>query len=177
MARIMQVHDSIVIAAEPLELYEQIADPSQMGRWSPENTGADVPHPGSPATVGMTFTGSNRRGRARWVTSCTVTEAVPGEKFTFEVRAIGPRKPLLKGGIATWSYTVEPVDGGTRVTESWADGRTRWPDAVAARFDRFVTGGQLFSDFQRGNIARTLAALRADVEGAPRSGGERALRD
>ncbi|MGP9845873.1 SRPBCC family protein [Brachybacterium sp. 107] len=177
MARIMQVRDSIVIAAEPLELYELIADPSQMGRWSPENTGAEVPRPGSPATVGMTFTGSNRRGRARWVTSCTVTEAVPGERFTFEVTAIGPTKPLLKGRIARWSYTFEPADGGTLVTETWTDGRTRWPDAVASRFDRFVTGGRLFSDFQRGNIARTLAALRADVEGTPRPGDERAPRD
>lgn len=32
MARIMQVQDSIVVAAEAMELYEQIADPSQMGR-------------------------------------------------------------------------------------------------------------------------------------------------
>lgn len=177
MARIMQVHDSIVIAAEPLELYEQIADPSQMGRWSPENTGAEVPRPGSPASVGTTFLGANRRGRARWVTSCTVTEAVPGKRFTFEVRAIGPKRPILKGGIATWSYTFEPVDGGTRVTESWTDGRTRWPDAVASRFDRVVTGGRLFSDFQRGNIARTLAALRADIERAPRSEREQAPRN
>ena len=164
MARIMQVRDSIVIAADPLALYAQIADPSQMGRWSPENTGAEVPRPGSPATVGTTFIGSNLRGKARWVTSCTVTEAVPGERFTFDVTAIGPKKPLLKGSIATWSYTVEPTDGGTRVTETWTDGRRRWPDVLANLFDRFVTGGQLFSDFQRGNIARTLAALKADVE-------------
>lgn len=164
MARIMQVRDSIVIAADPLALYEQIADPSQMGRWSPENTGAEVPRPGNPATVGTTFIGSNQRGRARWVTSCTVTEAVPGERFTFDVTAIGPKKPLLRGSIATWSYSFEPVDGGTVVTESWTDRRTCWPDAVAARFDKLVTSGHLFSDFQRRNIARTLAALQEDVE-------------
>ena len=162
MARIMQVRGSIVIAAEPLERYEQIADPSQMGRWSPENTGAEVPRPGSPATVGMTFIGTNQRGRARWVTSCTVTEAVPGQRFTFDVTAIGPKKPFLTGSIATWSYRFEPVDGGTLVTESWTDRRTRWPDVVAARFDKLVTSGHLFSDFQRRNIARTLAALQAD---------------
>ncbi|MGP5920728.1 SRPBCC family protein [Brachybacterium alimentarium] len=166
MARIMQVQDSVVVAAEAMELYEQIADPSQMGRWSPENTGASVPSPGRPATVGMTFIGSNHRGKARWVTSCTVTEADPGKRFAFDVTAIGPTKPLLKGSIATWAYTFEPVEGGTRVTETWTDGRRRWPDFLAARFDRFVTSGQLFSDFQRGNIARTLAALQADFEGS-----------
>ena len=164
MNRIMQVQDSVVIAAEPMELYDQIADPSQMGRWSPENTGAAVPLPGTPAAVGTTFIGSNRRGSTRWVTSCTVTEAVPGARFTFEVTAIGPKRPMIKGRIATWTYTFEPLDASTRVTEIWTDGRTRWPDAIAARFDRFATGGQLFSDFQRGNIARTLAALRADFE-------------
>lgn len=162
MARIMQVRGSIVIAADPIELYAQIADPSQMVRWSPENTGADVPHPGSPATEGMTFIGSNQRGPARWVTSCTVTEAVPGQRFTFDVTAIGPKKPFLRGSIATWSYSFEPAHGGTRVTESWTDRRTRWPDFVAARFDKLVTSGHLFSDFQRRNIARTLAALQAD---------------
>lgn len=161
----MQVQDSIVIAAEPLALYEQIADPSQMGRWSPENTGAKVPAPGSPATVGTRFIGTNRRGKARWVTSCTVTEAVPGKRFAFDVTAIGPKTPLLRGRIATWAYTFEPVEEGTRVTESWTDGRSRWPDFLAARFDRFATGGKLFADFQRGNIARTLAALKADAEG------------
>lgn len=161
----MQVQDSIVIAAEPRALYELIADPSRMGRWSPENTSASVPHPGRPVSVGERFIGANRRGKARWVTSCTVTEAVPGERFAFDVTAIGPRRPLIPGSIATWAYTFEPVEGGTRVTESWTDGRRRWPDAVAARFDRFVTGGKLFADFQRGNIARTLAALKADVEG------------
>lgn len=167
MARTLQVQDSIVIAADPMTLYRQVADPSQMGRWSPENTGATVPRPGTPTSAGTTFIGSNRRGRARWVTSCTVTEAVPGERFAFDVTAIGPGKPVLRGGIASWAYVFEPVEGGTRVTESWTDGRSAWPDVLAACFDRVVTGGHLFADFQRRNIARTLAALKADVEGSP----------
>ena len=164
MSRDMQVQDSVVIAAEAMELYRQIADPSQMGRWSPENTGAEVPHPGQQAEVGTVFIGSNQRGRARWVTRCRVTDADPGEKFAFEVVAIGPKRPIIKGSIATWSYTFERVDGGTRVTETWTDDRTRWPDLVAARFDKAATGGHLFADFQRRNIARTLTTLKADFE-------------
>lgn len=150
-----------------MTLYPQVADPSQMGRWSPENTGATVPHPGAPATLGMTFVGTNRSGRGRWVTSCNVTEAVPGERFAFDVTTIGPRKPLNRGGIGSWSYYFEPVEGGTLVTESWTDGRSAWPDVLAACFDRVVTVGHLFADFQRRNIARTLAALKTDVEGSP----------
>ena len=165
MSRDMQVEDSIDIAVDPLTLYDQVADPSQMGRWSPENTGAEVPAPGEPATVGTTFVGTNRRGRARWVTRCTVTAADPGRRFAFDVEAIGPRTPLLRAPIASWSYDFEPIDGGTCVTETWTDRRTRWPDPVAAVFDKIVTGGRLFSDFQRRNIARTLARLKSDLEG------------
>ena len=40
MGRDMQVSDSVVIDVDPVTLYEQVADPTQMPRWSPENTGA-----------------------------------------------------------------------------------------------------------------------------------------
>ncbi len=162
----MQVHDSIVIAADPLTIFRQIADPSQMGRWSPENTGAVVPTPGEPAGVGTSFVGSNRRGRARWVTRCTVTESDPGWRFAFDVREIGPRSPRLKAPIASWSYDFEAVDGGTKVTETWTDNRTGWPDFAATAFDKVVTGGKTFAVFQRRNIAKTLARLKADLDGA-----------
>lgn len=160
----MQVQDSIVISAEPQAIYEQVADPSQMGRWSPENRGAEVPTPGQPATVGTSFIGSNRRGRASWVTRCTVTSADPGVRFAFDVVQIGVKRPLMKGAIASWSYDFEAVEGGTRVTETWTDRRTRWPDVAAKVFDQIATGGHLFSDFQRRNIARTLARLKIDLE-------------
>ncbi len=162
----MQVQDSIVIAAEAQVIYDQVADPSQMGRWSPENRGAEVPTPGQPATTGTSFVGTNRRGRATWVTRCRVTAADPGVRFAFDVREIGLRRPMLKGAIASWSYDFEAVAGGTRVTETWTDRRTGWPDLAAAAFDKIVTGGHLFSDFQRRNIATTLARLKTDVESA-----------
>ncbi|MGA8851265.1 MAG: SRPBCC family protein [Aeromicrobium sp.] len=165
MSRDMQVQDSIVIAAEPLALYEQVADPSQMGRWSPENRGAEVPIPGQPATVGTSFVGSNRRGRATWVTRCTVTAADPGVRFAFDVRQIGARQPRFRGRIASWSYDFEPVVGGTKVTETWTDNRRNWPDVAANVFDKTVTGGRTFADFQRRNIAKTLARLKTDFEG------------
>ncbi|MEJ7833398.1 MAG: SRPBCC family protein [Nocardioides sp.] len=161
----MTVSDSIVIDADPMELYRQLADPSQMGRWSPENTGADAPA-GQPLAVGATFVGTNKRGRARWSTRCVVTQAEPGRRFAFDVCEIGLRKPILRGAIATWDYTFVTEGGGTRITETWTDGRKGWPDPVAAVFDKVATGGKLFSDFQRRNIARTLANLKTDIEGA-----------
>lgn len=165
----MQVSDSVVIGEDAGTLWAQVADPTQMPRWSIENTGARTPEAGRPLTQGEVFDGTNRRGRARWSTECVVTESDPGRRFAFAVRKIGARTPLLPGRIATWTYDFEPVDGGTRVTETWADGRRGWPDVVASAFDRTVTGGRLFADFQRRNIRRTLAAMKVDFEGGDRT--------
>ena len=168
MGRDMQVSDSVVIDVDPLTLYEQVADPTQMPRWSPENTGARTPAEARPLTEGEVFDGTNRRGRARWTTECVVTAAEPGRRFAFDVRKIGPRTPFIPGSIATWEYTFEATDGGTLVTETWTDGRRGWPDWAAAIFDKAATGGRLFADYQRGNIKRTLARMKAEFEDASR---------
>lgn len=159
----MTVSDSVEVAATPEQIWAEVADPSQMPRWSPENTGAPV-GAGRPLSVGDVFHGTNKRGPARWTTRCTVTASEPGKVFAFDVLAIGVRTPRLRGRIASWSYTFEPVGSGTRVTETWTDLRKGWPDRVAAVFDKVATRGSLFSDFQRRNIARTLANLKAEFE-------------
>ncbi|PKH40975.1 Uncharacterized conserved protein YndB, AHSA1/START domain [Nocardioides alpinus] len=163
MTRPMTVSASTVVSATPDAIYAQVADPSQMPRWSPENVAGDVPAPGSPLSVGDAFVGTNRRGRASWSTRCVVTRAEPGREFAFKVRQIGLRSPRLTSRVATWTYTFEPVAGGTRVTETWTDDR-RWPDVIAAAFDKVATGGQHFHQFQQRNIATTLQRLKADLE-------------
>jgi uncharacterized protein YndB with AHSA1/START domain len=164
MARDMTVSDSIVIAAPAGELYDQVSDPTQMARWSPENTGAAVRESGRPAYVGMKFTGSNKRGPGRWATRCVVTAADPGRRFAFDVRAFGFVVPVLPISIATWEYDFEEVEGGTRVTETWTDGRRHWPDRLTGLVDPLATGKPSFAQFQRRNIAKTLKNLKADFE-------------
>ena len=172
MARVMSVQDSVVIeGVSPRDVYDQVSDPSRMGRWSPENLGAEVPEHGGAAYVGMSFVGANKRGRIRWSTRCTVTAADRGERFAFRVHAIGLKVPRIPGAIATWEYRFEEVARGTQVTEVWCDSRRGWPDAVANRFDKAATGGRTFADFQRRNIARTLARLKSDLEDAATAAG------
>lgn len=166
MGRDMQVSDSVTIALDAEAIYALVADPTQMPRWSPENVGASVPVASGPLEVGATFDGANKRGRARWTTQCVVVAAEPGRRFAFDVRKIGTSTPLIPSQIARWEYTFEPVEGGTLVTETWTDLRRWWPDWVAATFDRAATGGRLFSEFQRRNIKRTLAAMKADLDGS-----------
>ncbi|MFI1866008.1 SRPBCC family protein [Streptomyces jumonjinensis] len=166
MPRTLAVSDSIVIQAPPAAIYEQVSNPALMGRWSPENLGATVRDGARDAYVGMQFDGHNRRGALRWTTRCTVTAAIPGQRFAFRVHAIGRRRPVLRGRIATWEYRFDSIDGGTRVTETWRDDRRAWPDALTNAFDRLATRGQTFAEYQRGNIRRTLRNLKEAVESA-----------
>ncbi|MET9111951.1 SRPBCC family protein [Streptomyces zhihengii] len=165
MPRIFTVSDSVVIDAPPADVYAQVSDPTLMGRWSPENRGAVVRDAPGGTRVGTVFDGRNTRGPLSWTTRCTVTAADPGERFAFRVRAIGLRRPVLRGPIATWEYRFEAAEGGgTRVTETWTDDRRAWPDALAGVFDRIATRGHTFADFQRRNIRTTLANLKKALE-------------
>lgn len=165
MARTMHVSDSIEIKADAEVIWSQVADPTQMPRWSPENTGAGTAAIGRPLEVGEVFDGTNRRGRATWVTECVVTDSTPGRRFAFTVRKIGPRSPSLEGANASWSYDFEDLGGSTRVTETWHDDRQAWPSWAAWVFDRIVTKGRSFADFQRLNIRKTLTTMKDDFEG------------
>lgn len=160
MKRTAHVSDSMIINVDANTLWEQVADPTQMRRWSPENTDAQTPGEARPLQVGEVFEGKNHRNRARWVTECVVTASEPGRRFAFQVRKIGAKSPTISGGIATWVYEFENVDGRTRVTETWNDDRTTWPDWAAAIIDCVLTGGSSFADFQRLNIHRTLTTMK-----------------
>lgn len=154
--RARSVSDSVVVDAAPGAVYDLVAAPGGYGRFSPEATGADT---GGGLDVGAVFVGTNRRGPLRWTTRCVVTEAEPGRRFAFRVQVWGLRRPVIRLGLATWSYDLEPVgDGRTRVTETWTDERG-WPDALAAVVDPLATGRRGFAEFQRANIRRTLDGL------------------
>lgn len=159
----MTVSDSIVIDVAPEAAYDAVSDVTQMGRWSPENTGATVEGSADAAYVGMHFVGSNKRGPARWHTRCTVTAAEPGRRFAFVVDRYGMTPLLLPVSVASWEYTFEPHGSGTLVTETWRDGRVRWPDFTVRLFDPVATKHASFADFQRGNIRRTLRNLKREL--------------
>lgn len=163
MTRELTVADSILIDVDPETAYDAVSDVTQMGRWSPENLGAEVD--GSAAAyVGMRFVGSNKRGPVRWETGCVVTVADRGHRFAFDVDRYGYGPVLLPVSVASWEYAFVPRGAGTLVTETWRDGRTRWPDVTVKLFDPLATRHSSFADFQRGNIARTLANLKRELE-------------
>ncbi len=159
----MTARESVVVAVDPATVYAAVSDPTQTRRWSPENRGAVLDQPSAALTVGSTFVGQNKRGPARWSTRCRVTVAEPDTCFAFRVEAIGVRTPRLGAPISLWEYRLAAVEGGTEVTETWSDLRTRWPDWAARGFDKIATGST-FPQFNRGNIRRTLDRLKITLE-------------
>ena len=164
MTREFAVSDSIVIAVDPKVAYSAVSDIRQMGRWSPENRGGTVKGDFDEAYVGMRFVGDNKRGSVRWQTECVVTVAEPPRRFEFDVERYGYGRFMMPVQVATWGYDFETVDGGTLVTEIWTDGRIHWPDFATRVFDPIATRKPSFAEFQKGNIRRTLANLKKELE-------------
>ncbi|WDZ82832.1 SRPBCC family protein [Micromonospora cathayae] len=156
MTHVVHVEESIDIAAPPELVYATIVDVTRWGRFSPECTGATVVSGGGPLGVGSRFSGHNRRGPVRrWTTHCRVTVADPGREFAFDSAAIGLP-------IATWSYRLEPLDGGagTRLTEVWHDNRGRLMRAIAV----LVSGIRDRASHNQQSMQVTLRRLRDHLE-------------
>jgi hypothetical protein len=105
---------SRVIAASPETLYDIVSNLPKMGELSPENTGGMWVNGATGPEVGAEFRGTNSRGTKHWATTAVVERADRGREFAFMVH-VGPIK------VARWGYRFEPVDGGTKVTETWDD--------------------------------------------------------
>jgi hypothetical protein len=141
-----------MMAGDPREVYELIADVTRMGEWSPESTGGEW-LTGEPGVVGSTFRGDNRRPWMKWSTYCTVIAAEPGRRFAFSVE-------LADLPISTWEYQITPRTGGCQVNERTFDQR-----CLRYRLFSFLSSGV------RGRTARnrltmeqTLDALAHAVE-------------
>jgi len=62
--------------------------------------------------VGARFRGANRRGRARWSTTCEVVIASRGRESAFVTGSAAKPQTL-------WRYRFEPPGTGTQVIESF----------------------------------------------------------
>lgn len=143
---------TLVIAAESDLLYSLVSDLPRMGEWSPENRGGEWMHGAGGSAVGARFTGRNANGKKSWTTTVEIERADPGSAFGFRV-FVGPIK------IARWGYRFEPVEGGTRVTETWDDQRN-W---LAKQVGHLASGVADRADFNRTSMEATLTNLAAAV--------------
>ncbi len=103
---------SLVINASADTLYDMVSDITRMGEWSPENRGGKWLKGATHAEPGARFRGNNKRGLARWPTTCEIVSADRGKRFAFDVLVAGRH-------YTRWAYDFEPAgDGATKVTES-----------------------------------------------------------
>lgn len=113
---------SAVVAADPESVYRLISDVTRVSEWSPETVSAHWLDGAAGPSVGARFQGDNKIGRVAWSTKPTVTVAEPGVRFAFQV-------PGASGG--AWSFDLEAVPGGTRITESVSQAK---PSPLIIRF-------------------------------------------
>jgi uncharacterized membrane protein len=107
---------SVLIEAPAERIYELVADLPRMGDWSPECRQVEWLDGSSGPVEGARFIGHNRGGPGglmKWSRRGRVLVADPGHEFAF-VTEEGGREST------EWRYDLQPVQGSTRVTESYA---------------------------------------------------------
>ena len=145
--------DSVVVDATPEELYDLVSDVTRTGEWSPVCT-ACWWDDGATGQVGDWFTGHNETPQRTWETRSQVVAAERGREFAW----------LVGGRLVRWGFLLEPVDGGTRLTESWEF----LPAGIALFHERYGEAAEeQIADRTRAaheGIPQTLDAIRRIVE-------------
>src|SRR5215203_1512689 len=104
---------SAVLAARPEDVYALVADVTRTPQFSPEVTAVRWLDGATGPAVGARFEAVNTAGSGRsWTNRPVVTVADTGREFAFS-----RTEPFA--GTVVWRYRLEPVQGGTRVTESY----------------------------------------------------------
>lgn len=150
------------IAAPASVLWPYIVDIGLPARFSTEFRGAEWLHGATGATIGAEFRGTNENGViGRWQVVCRVVELEPERVFAWEVQGDDAR-------VSLWRFTLEPVDGGTLVTQ-WCvlgPGRSGLTMAIERMPDREHDIIRRRLDDLGANMQRNLDGLAELVGGA-----------
>jgi hypothetical protein len=148
----------MIVAASAEDLYDLVADVVRTPEFSPEVVSVRWLDGATGPAVGARFESVNagRSGR-RWKNRPVVRVADRGREFTFE------RTEPFAGSIV-WRYRFEPVDGGTRVVESYEVER---PVSRLGWFviEKVFQGGNRREELRAG-MRTTLERLRDAAESA-----------
>ncbi|MGH3098455.1 MAG: AAA family ATPase [Streptosporangiales bacterium] len=145
--------ESTIVATSPERLYDLVSDVTRTGEWSPICKGCWWHDDGGPQE-GARFTGRNEAEGRVWETESEVVAAQPGREFAW----------LVGNKFVRWGYTLEPVEGGTRLTESW---QFR-PEGIEMFHQRFGSEAEVQinkrAEWARTGIPATLAAIKGIAE-------------
>ncbi|MCH9731026.1 MAG: SRPBCC family protein [Actinomycetia bacterium] len=144
---------TVSMAAPAEQIWELIADVSNIGRFSPETFEAEWLDGATGPALGARFRGHVRRneiGPVYW-TTCRVTACDPGREFGFEVLA-GDRP------VNNWHYRLTPLGSVTEVTESFRLDQNLLMSLYS------VLGGQLRRRRNIRDMRKTLERIKAVAE-------------
>jgi uncharacterized protein YndB with AHSA1/START domain len=105
-----------VIAAPPEAIFALIADAAKHQEIDGSGSVRGTNTASEPLMLGSTFGMSMKLGLP-YTTTNTVIEFEPDRLIAWQTQAPKPMSKLIGGRI--WRYELEPVDGGTRVRETW----------------------------------------------------------
>jgi uncharacterized protein YndB with AHSA1/START domain len=105
-----------VIPAPPDKIFDLLADPRRHPDIDGSGTVRDAKDAPQRLSLGATFGMSMKLGVPYSMVS-TVIEFEDNQCIAWQTR--GPGRLGKHAGGRIWRYELEPVDGGTRVTESW----------------------------------------------------------
>jgi uncharacterized protein YndB with AHSA1/START domain len=105
-----------VIPAPPEAIFDLIADPTRHQEIDGSGTVRDAKGEPQRLELGSRFGMSMKMGLPYSMVS-TVVEYEENRRLAWQTRGPGPLGQHVAGRI--WRYELEPVDGGTRVRESW----------------------------------------------------------
>jgi uncharacterized protein YndB with AHSA1/START domain len=119
---------TVHVDAPAERVWALLANLERMGEWSPECYRVEWQDGASaPATPGARFRGWNRYGPMRWSVSCRVKTAVPDKELSFSTL-------VREKEMVTWTYRIEPSDGGVDLVESFDVHWLPWSARIAEDF-------------------------------------------
>lgn len=152
-----------VVAASPDEVWQRISDIGFPAEVSPELQHVEWLDGAEEPGVGARFVGHNERGELQWSVTCEITECDPPRAFAW-TPLYRPDDPEDPEPLATWRFDLEPVDGGTRVTQSVLLGPGRsgvtWSIRQRPEDEATIISGRL-AQFEQA-MAANLAQLDED---------------
>jgi hypothetical protein len=119
--RVQRTGSTAVVVDAPIDaVWDVVRDPTRVGEWSHECLAAEWIGDATEARPGARFRGRNRQGLFRWGRTCEVVRA---ERYELVFRTVPTR---LYPDSTEWALRLEPVDGGTRIEQTFAVVKGTW---------------------------------------------------
>ena len=139
-----------VVHATPERVFDLLADPRRHREIDGSGTVRDAVEGPARLSQGAVF-GMRMKAGAGYSMTNTVVEFEEGRRIAWQPRPTSSLAAMAIGG-RIWRYELEPVEGGTRVRETWDTSQERLPLLI-----RPLAG------ITRRNMTQTLERLEAAV--------------